>query len=93
MTRLFAERMSYSLVALSTADMNRDDRHEPQRPLHGQRRGRENRGEPGREHSTIPRRGLGLLLVGILLTSVFLTTQILFSLFKSMQKGQQRRKK
>jgi len=53
----------------------------------------ENRNQPGRKYSPMRRRVLGLLLVGIVVTGVLLTTQILVSLFEAINNGLKRRKK
>jgi hypothetical protein len=54
----------------------------------------ENRSQPGRKYSPLRRRVLGLLLVGILVTIVVMTTQILVSLFEAINNnGLKRRRK
>jgi hypothetical protein len=54
----------------------------------------ENRNQPGRKYSPLRRRVLGLLLVGILVTIVVMTTQILVSLFEAINNnGLKRRRK
>jgi hypothetical protein len=54
---------------------------------------RDNRNQPGRKYSPLRRRVLGLLLVGILVTIVLLTTQIVVSLFEAINNGPKRRRK
>ena len=80
-------------MELSTATVEGDDRPWPQPPLLREQMQLENRNQPGRKYSPMRRRVLGLLLVGIVVTGVLLTTQILVSLFEAINNGLKRRKK
>ena len=53
----------------------------------------ENRSQPGRKYSPLRRRVLGVFLVGIVVTGILLTTQILVSLFEAINNGLKRRRK
>jgi hypothetical protein len=79
------ERLCCSLMEVRIATVERDRRLECMQL--------ENRHQPDRKYSPLRRRVLGLFLVGIVVTGVVLTRQILVSLFEAINNGVKRRKK
>ena len=61
-------------------------------PLRRARRQPENRNQPGKEHFPLRRHVLTLLLVGILVTIMVMTTQLVVSLFQVLKNGLKRRR-